>query len=129
MYRGKGIIWQNGCTFKLNAPELGTFVDRWRDSEHNGGKRDRVVWDRNERFDKAIIHMLEVSFVDLHSALPRLTQLAEFNKAADPNRDHSSNEWASFSFIRLFGKYMRPVHSLKKLSSKQAWLILAFRPV
>ena len=73
IYRGEGIIWQNGCTFKLNAPELRTFVDRWRDSEHNGGKGDKVVRDRNERYDVPIIHLLEVSFVDSRAALPRLT--------------------------------------------------------
>ena len=73
MYIGEGIIWQNGCTFKLNAPKLGTFVDCWRDSEQNGGKRDKVVGDGNKRYDVAIIHLLEVSFLNLRSALPRLT--------------------------------------------------------
>ncbi len=73
IYRGEGITWQNGCTFKLNAPELRKFSNCWKDSEHNGGKRDKVIEDGNERYDMAIIHLLEVSFVDLRAALPRLT--------------------------------------------------------
>ncbi len=73
MYRGEGIIWQNSCSFKLNAPELRTFVDHWKDSERNKGKGDEVVGDKNRRYDVAIIHLLEVSFVNLCAVLPRLT--------------------------------------------------------
>ncbi len=73
IYRGEGLIWQNGCIFKLNSPELRTFVDCWRDLEHNGGEKHKVVEDRNERYDVAIIDLLEVSFFDLRADLSLLT--------------------------------------------------------
>ena len=73
MYRVESIIWQNGCTFKLNAPELCMIVDCGKDSGLNGGKEDKVVGDRNEEYDMEIIHLLEVSFVDSCAALPRVT--------------------------------------------------------
>lgn len=75
---------------------------------------------RNKIFVVAIIHLLKISF---GVVVPRRTYLAESIEAADPNRNHSSSKWASFSFTRFFGEY---IDSLDKLSSKQARPILVF---
>ena len=65
------------------------------------------------------------SLIDLRAALPRLAVSIE---PADPNRDHSSSEWASFPFTRNVVDHMGLAHRLEKLSSEWARPILALRP-
>lgn len=77
-----------------------------------------MVENRNLQYDLAIIYLLEVSFIDSRTALHRLTQLADSSEGADPNRDHSSSEWASFPFTRNFVYHLGGAHSLDKTSSE-----------
>ena len=54
--------------------------------------------------------------------------MAESSEVADPNRDHSSSEWASFPFTRNLVYHLGQTHSLDILSGKRARPILAFGP-